>query len=318
MFDLNSLRGKKRRFLFLFLKHGEVFIIPFLGLSFAFSIITSRTGPLNVNNFARELAVIMFYILYFVFAVISLIKHLMWKFYVTLIIEMIVYITLFSVTTAYFFYAKSFAFSERRKALVKIVRYQKDKIGYAMEIITDSVKEAEKFYAESLKKGNEGVMVKNLDAKYVPGSRVGHGVKVKPMMETLDLVIVGAEWGTGKRANWLSSFSLACINPETEEFLEIGKLGTGVKEKSEEGTSFEMLTNLLLDDVLREKDKKIWVKPKIVLEVGYEEIQKSPTYGSGFALRFPRLIRLREDRNSEEIDSLERVKKLFLAQRGRR
>ena len=87
-------------------------------------------------------------------------------------------------------------------------------------------------------------MVKNLESPYKPGSRVGYGVKVKPVMETLDLAIVGAEWGTGKRATWLSSFVLACKG-KGGKLLKIGKMGTGIKEKDEQGMSFQKLTKLL-------------------------------------------------------------------------
>lgn len=201
-------------------------------------------------------------------------------------------------------------FAERRAKMQSITKEVKEKINLAKEIITDSVEEAERFYKESLSKGNEGIMLKALDKPYKPGSRVGYGVKVKPVMETLDLVIVGADWGEGKRANWLSSFTIACID-ENGNFLEVGKVGTGIKEKDEEGTSFSQLTELLKPLIISEKGKEVKVKPKIVIEVNYEEIQKSPSYSSGFALRFPRLVRLREDRAPEEISTIETVKDYF-------
>ena len=164
--------------------------------------------------------------------------------------------------------------------------------------------------------GNEGIMAKNLEAPYKPGSRVGYGIKIKPVMETLDLVIVGADWGEGKRASWLSSFTIACID-SNNNFVEIGKVGTGIKEKEQEGVTFEMLTNLSKPLTISEKGKFIAVKPKIVIEINYEEIQKSPTYASGYALRFPRLIRLREDRSPQDIAALEQVEELYAKQRGK-
>jgi DNA ligase-1 len=135
-------------------------------------------------------------------------------------------------------------------------------------------------------------------------------------MEPLDLVIVGAEWGSGKRAGWLSSFILACRNSEGK-FLEIGKMGTGIKEKEEMGTSFEELTKLLKPLIISESGKIVKVKPKIIVEVAYEEIQKSPTYMSGFALRFPRLIKLRTDRNIKNMNDLAKINLLYSLQRGR-
>jgi DNA ligase-1 len=206
-------------------------------------------------------------------------------------------------------------FAERRKKISYIVKEAPGKIEMAKQIITDDVKEVEKFYKEALAKGNEGIMAKNLDAPYKPGARVGYGMKIKPTMETLDLVIVGADWGEGKRASWLSSFTVACRD-EDGNFYEVGKVGTGIKEKEEsEGASFEQLTNLLKPLVVSEKGKEVKVKPKIVIELRFEEIQKSPTYSSGFALRFPRLVRLREDRGPDEISTLEDVKEAFEGQK---
>ncbi len=205
-------------------------------------------------------------------------------------------------------------FKERRAAIESIITEIPEKLNIAKQIVTADIDEAKKFYEESLSLGNEGVMAKNLEAPYKPGSRVGYGVKVKPVMETLDLVIVGAEWGEGKRASWLSSFTIACIDNDGN-FLEIGKVGTGIKEKSEEGVSFEMLTNALKPLITEEKVKEVKVKPRIVIEINYEEIQKSPTYASGYALRFPRLIQLREDRSPEEISTIEQVEELYFKQK---
>ncbi len=157
-------------------------------------------------------------------------------------------------------------------------------------------------------------MFKNLSAEYKPGSRVGYMLKLKPVMESLDLTIVGAEWGEGKRAGWLSSFVLACKD-ETGNFLSIGRLGTGIKEKAEEGTSFKELTEHLKPHIIREEGKHVDITPTLTLEVAYEEIQKSPSYDSGYALRFPRLVRLRPDKSISDADGLERVESLFMKQK---
>ncbi|MCK4429499.1 MAG: DNA ligase, partial [Candidatus Aenigmarchaeota archaeon] len=165
---------------------------------------------------------------------------------------------------------------------------------------------AEKFYNQSLDLGNEGAMVKNLSAPYQPGKRVGYMYKVKPEKESLDLVITGAEWGKGRRANWLASFILSVRDGETGELLEIGKMGTGLTDEQ-----FKEMTERLKPLIESEKENILSVKPKIVIEVGYQELQKSPNYKSGFALRFPRLIRVREDKNVEEADTLERIKRIY-------
>ena len=203
-------------------------------------------------------------------------------------------------------------FIERRKIIEKIISPSQKKLVLAKQIITDNMKEAEAFYKEALKVGEEGVMVKNLQGIYQPGSRVGFGVKVKPVMESLDLVIVGAEWGTGKRGGWLTSYVLACR--KAHQFLEIGKVGTGIKELEEEGVSFKELTELLKPLVVSEEGKVVRIKPEIIIEVNYEEIQKSPTYASGYALRFPRFVRLREDKALSDVSDLNLVEDLFRAQ----
>ncbi len=208
-------------------------------------------------------------------------------------------------------------FIERRKIIEKIVKTAERKIVYVKNLITSDEKEVLKFYKESLNKGNEGIMFKTLDAVYKPGARVGHMVKFKPVMDTLDLVIVGAEWGEGKRSNWLSSFTLACID-ENNNFLEIGKVGTGIKEKSELGVSFGQLTEELKPLIISEKGKKANVRPEIVVEVRYEEIQKSPTYNSGYALRFPRVVNLRLERSAEECSTLKMVEEFYEGQRHRK
>ncbi|MBI4148974.1 ATP-dependent DNA ligase [Candidatus Woesearchaeota archaeon] len=205
-------------------------------------------------------------------------------------------------------------FIERRNLLKKIVHEKPKQIILAKQIVTGSVQEAEQFFKESLHAGEEGVMAKNLQGIYKPGSRVGYGIKIKAEAETLDLVIVGAEWGTGKRAAWLSSFTLACRSGE--KFLEIGKVGTGIKEKEEEeGVTFPQLTRLLRPLMGEEKGKEVLIRPRIVIEVGFEEIQKSPTYSSGYALRFPRLLRIRDDKGIHDASELKYVERLYRQQK---
>ncbi len=208
-------------------------------------------------------------------------------------------------------------FRERREILEKIVKPKEGKLILAKQLITSSEEEAEQFFKEALDLGNEGVMFKNLSAPYKPGSRVGYMVKLKTTLETLDLVIVGAEWGEGKRSGWLTSYILACRDEDTGELLTVGKMSTGLKEKSEEGTTYEEMTNLLKPLITKEKGKEVEVLPQIVVEVSYEEIQKSPNYASGYALRFPRFVRLRDDKSVEEIDTLSRIERLYTLQRHR-
>ncbi|MBI3032230.1 ATP-dependent DNA ligase [Candidatus Woesearchaeota archaeon] len=207
-------------------------------------------------------------------------------------------------------------FEERRKALEKIITPKKGKIKLSEAMVTDNLQKATDFYKEALEAGNEGVMAKNLVAHYKPGSRVGFGVKVKPVMESLDLVIVKAEYGEGKRAGWLTSFTLACRDDNGDLF-EIGKISTGLKELDEEGTSYNYMTELLKPLIKEEQGKEVILKPRIIMEVSFEEIQKSTNYASGYALRFPRFVRLREDRNEKNASSLSLVEQLYNTQRSR-
>ena len=207
-------------------------------------------------------------------------------------------------------------FEERRKMLNSVIKSEQLAIDVAKSIVTENVKTAQSFYERALLNGAEGVMVKNLKGIYKPGSRVGFGLKMKPVMESLDLTIVGAEWGTGKRANWLSSFTLACR--DGDNFLEIGKMGTGLKEKESGDLSFSQLTKLLKGNILSKNGRTVEIKPNVIIEVEYEEIQKSPTYSSGFALRFPRVLRLREDLSLADVDNLKKVISLKTGQRGRK
>ena len=210
---------------------------------------------------------------------------------------------------------------ERRSILSRIVKEIPGKIQLAKQLVTKDLKEAEKFYNEALNNGQEGLIVKDMDAKYLPNRRVAGGwLKVKPVLESLDLAITGGTWGTGKRAGWLGSFFLACRDPNTGDFLECGMMGTGVKEKESEdgGVTFKELTKLLKPLIEFEKENEVKITPKIVVEVSYEEIQKSPTYLSGYALRFPRLLRLRVDKGPEEADDLDRLDRIYKAQKGKR
>jgi DNA ligase-1 len=211
------------------------------------------------------------------------------------------------------------AFSERREFLESVIEEKKQKIVLSRSIKVDSVDLATQFFEESLSAGNEGIMMKKLDSVYQPGSRVGTMIKVKPVMESLDLVITGAEWGNGKRSGWLTSFELSCRDSETGEFLDIGKVGTGIKELKDDlgSVTFAELTKILKPYIIDDSGKNIKISPNIVVEVEYEEIQKSNNYSSGFALRFPRVKNIRYDRVAEDCSSTYYVEQLFYNQNKR-
>ena len=205
---------------------------------------------------------------------------------------------------------------ERWQRLSDVVKPIKGLFSFADHTETTSIRKAEVFYSKALSAGHEGLMVKNTESLYQPGRRVAGGwLKVKPVMENLDLVIIGATWGTGKRAGWLGSLLLGCRDG-SGEFLACGMIGTGIKEKDEQGgATFEELTKLLKPHISEEKANSVTIRPKVVIEVAYEEIQRSPNYSSGYALRFPRLVRIRSDLSSQDIDSVERVERLFKDQK---
>jgi DNA ligase-1 len=200
-------------------------------------------------------------------------------------------------------------FKERREILEKSVRIIPKKFELAKQLVTDDIKKTETFYQEALNAKQEGVFLKVLDSHYIFGRHVGGWYKIKPIMETLDLVIVGATWGEGSRAKWLSSYVLACRDPNSGKFLPCGMMGTGLTEEQ-----FQVMTDTLKDLIIEESGREVRIRPKIVVEIAYQEIQKSTNYESGLALRFPRLIRIRDDKGSEEADTIERAYELFKSQ----
>ena len=183
------------------------------------------------------------------------------------------------------------------------------------------------FYEASLEAGHEGVMLKNLDAPYQPGRRVGYVMKAKPTMETLDLLVTRAQYSEGRRSDFLGRLFLACIDDtgseadtgdaehdtegggkdeSDERFPEVGRLATGYTDNE-----LRELTDRL-EGLLTERRGQVFdVAPEVVLEIEYEEIQPSTKYGSGYALRFPRFLGVREDLSPTDVDPLSRVEHLY-------
>ncbi|MFC7203525.1 ATP-dependent DNA ligase LigA [Haloferax namakaokahaiae] len=174
-------------------------------------------------------------------------------------------------------------------------------------LLSDDAEEIAAYEADALEAGHEGIMLKNPEAAYSPGDRGKNWLKRKPDVETLDLVVTGAEWGEGRRAKFLGTFLLSARTDDDYE--TIGKVATGITDEE-----IADLTELLEPEIERESGQEVDIRPSVVFEVGYEEIQESPTYSSGYALRFPRFISVREDKTSETADSLERVERLAESQ----
>jgi len=177
------------------------------------------------------------------------------------------------------------------------------------QIMTDSVEEAERFLKEAIDAGHEGLMAKKIDSDYVPGIRGKRWLKIKPTLPPLDLVIVAAEYGYGKRHKWLSDYYLAARDAETGELLTVGKTFKGLTD-----AEIVEMTKRLKELTVKEEPRRVLVVPKIVVEVAYNEIQKSPKYKCGMALRFARITRIRDDKTPEEADTIQRVREIYASQ----
>ena len=175
----------------------------------------------------------------------------------------------------------------------------------ANRIVTDNIREVEVFLREAYNSGHEGLMAKTLDGTYNPGIRGRRWLKIKPY-ETLDLVIVAADWGYGRRSKWLSDYYLAALNLGSMNFTVVGKTFKGLRDEE-----FEWMTNKLLSIKTSESKHTVYVRPEVVVEVAFNEVQRSPKYRSGFALRFARILRIRTDKSPYDIDTIEKVEKLY-------
>ncbi|MFB6292368.1 MAG: ATP-dependent DNA ligase [Candidatus Nanohaloarchaea archaeon] len=192
----------------------------------------------------------------------------------------------------------------RWEKLGEIVDEEEKELRLADHETIETEERVQEMQQKALSEGQEGIMMKNLEAEYKPGSRVGYMVKLKPVMETLDLAIIGGEWSEGRRTGWIGSLKLACYNQQEEEYQEVGKMATGLTDEQ-----LEEITEKLKPLIVNEDGRDVEVRPEVIVEAEYEEIQESPTYSSGYALRFPRLKQFREDK--EEADSLEKVRNLY-------
>jgi DNA ligase-1 len=179
-------------------------------------------------------------------------------------------------------------------------------IALTKQIITRNPQEAENFLKEAIDKGHEGLVAKKLDSPYTPGFRGKRWFKIKMSLEPLDLVIVAAEYGYGRRHSWLSDYHLAAREPETGEFMVVGKTFKGLTDKE-----IIWMTKRLKELAVREERGRVVVVPQIVVEVVYNEIQRSPKYKCGMALRFARITRIRDDKSPEEADTIQRVTEIY-------
>jgi len=176
----------------------------------------------------------------------------------------------------------------------------------ATNVVTADLDAAREFYERALAAGQEGIMVKNRGAAYQPGSRVGYMVKVKPTMEPLDLTILRAKWSEGRRSNRLGRLYLGCRDEGTGEFREVGRLSTGFSDEE-----LLEITERLEETIVEQDGREVVFEPSEVIEVAFEEVQASPEYGSGYALRFPRFEGFRDDLDLADVDTVERIESLY-------
>ncbi len=174
--------------------------------------------------------------------------------------------------------------------------------------IARSKEDIEAFLAEALEAGHEGLMAKHLESRYSVGKRGKKWFKIKPA-DHLDVAIVAAEWGSGRREGWLSNYWLAVHDEASGAFQMIGKTFKGLTD-----AEFEAMTKRLRGLATSEERWGFHVRPEVVVEVAYNEIQRSPHYPSGFALRFARITRIREDKGPEDVDTYARLKELYARQ----
>jgi len=191
---------------------------------------------------------------------------------------------------------------QRRKVLAENVK----EIALTTQIVTEKEKQAEEFLKEAMDAGHEGVMAKKPNGIYTPGTRGKRWLKIKPVLEPLDLVITAAEYGYGRRRGWLSDYYLAARDATTGKLLTVGKTFKGLTD--EEMTE---MTERLRELTLREEHNRVFVLPKVVVEVEFNEIQKSPKYKSEMALRFARISRIRDDKSAEDVDTIEKVRQIY-------
>jgi len=174
----------------------------------------------------------------------------------------------------------------------------------------DSPEQLEQYFEQAMARGNEGLMIKDLESPYMPGRRGRWWLKLKRELATLDVVVTAAEFGHGKRIHVLSDYTFAVR--KGEELVNIGKAYSGLTDKE-----IAELTEWFLAHTTADHGHRREVEPTVVLEVAFNAIMRSHRHDSGFALRFPRIVRVRQDKLPKDIDTVEAVEKIYKKQHGR-
>ncbi|HYG66641.1 MAG TPA: ATP-dependent DNA ligase, partial [Anaeromyxobacteraceae bacterium] len=176
-------------------------------------------------------------------------------------------------------------------------------------LVTADPARATAFLEEALRRGHEGLVAKSLAATYDAGGRGGAWLKVKPA-HTLDLVVLAAEWGSGRRRGWLSSLHLAARDPATGGWAMLGKTFKGMTD-----AMLAWQTGKLRALAVATDGFVVHVRPELVVEVAFDGVQESSQYASGLALRFARVKRWREDKRPEDADTIETVRAIHRRER---
>jgi DNA ligase-1 len=197
--------------------------------------------------------------------------------------------------------------ADRKRLLDAIFANPAATLRVAGRIECKTAEAVQRAFRESLAAGHEGIVAKAADSPYTPGRRGGFWFKLKEPFATLDVVVTAVEYGHGKRHKVLSDYTFAVR--DGEKLLNIGKAYSGL-------TDAEILehTDFFLRHTIEDQGYRRTVEPNIVLEVAFNNIQKSSRHESGYALRFPRIVRIRTDKTAAEIDTLENVATLFARQ----
>ncbi len=179
-------------------------------------------------------------------------------------------------------------------------------------LVTGDREAAQAFYETALARGHEGVMAKALDAPYEAGSRGAGWLKVK-RAHTLDLVVIAVEWGSGRRKGWLSNLHLGALDPSTGGFVMLGKTFKGMTDET-----LEWQTRTFPTLATGREGNVVHLRPELVVEIAFNDVQASPRYPGGMALRLARVKRYRPDKSAAEADTVETVRAILSGQRARR
>ncbi len=174
-----------------------------------------------------------------------------------------------------------------------------------------SADELEELFAAAQARGNEGLMIKDLDSAYTPGKRGKSWLKMKRELATLDVVVTAVEYGHGKRIGVLSDYTFAVWDSNKGDLVNIGKAYSGLTD-----VEIAEMTKWFLAHTVDDQGFRRIVEPKIVLEVAFNNMMESERHESGYALRFPRIVRLRPDKSAEDADTIERAREIFERQTG--